>query len=44
MAARRGKRIAASREKLRLARIKKEEAKNAAPKVWKPDRLRIDKS
>ncbi|XP_054166743.1 50S ribosomal protein L1-like [Oppia nitens] len=44
MAARRGKRIAANREKQRLARIKREEAKNAPPKVWSPEKLKIDKS
>ncbi|CAG2183892.1 unnamed protein product, partial [Oppiella nova] len=44
MAARRGKRIAATREKQRLSKIKKEEAKKAGPKVWTPDKLKIDKS
>lgn len=44
MAARRGKRIAMAREKQRLARIRREEEKNAPPKVWKPDRLRVDKT
>ena len=42
MAARRGKRIAMAREKQRLARIRREEEKNAPPKVWKPDKLRLD--
>jgi hypothetical protein len=44
MAARRGKRIAAAHEKRKLAAIRREEEKNAPPKVWTPDRLKIDKS
>ncbi|CAG2122265.1 unnamed protein product, partial [Medioppia subpectinata] len=44
MAARRGKRIAAAREKQKQSRIKKEEARNAPPKVWTPTKLKIDKS
>lgn len=42
-AARKGKRIAATREKQRLARIRREEMKNAPPKVWKPKKYLVDK-
>ncbi|KAI2804269.1 mitochondrial 54S ribosomal protein mrpl1 [Blomia tropicalis] len=41
--ARKGKRIAATREKQKLARIRREEMKNAPPKVWKPKKLLMDK-
>lgn len=42
-AARKGKRIAATREKQRLARVRREEMKNAPPKVWKPKKYLVDK-
>ncbi|XP_027202283.2 mitochondrial ribosomal protein L1 [Dermatophagoides pteronyssinus] len=43
-AARKGKRIAATREKQKLARLRREEQKIAPPKIWKPQKLSVDKS
>lgn len=42
-AARRGKRIAATQEKQRKARARKEELKKLPPKVWTPKKLTADK-
>ncbi|KAH9530250.1 mitochondrial ribosomal protein L1 [Dermatophagoides farinae] len=43
-AARKGKRIAATREKQKLARLRRMEQKVEPPKEWKPQKLSVDKS